>query len=94
MCDFVFKRICYNGLALKQFWQLVFIIPYQVNHDWVSHAFSCYCLNERRYCGREDHRAHLIVGDEVLDGDDVFLETHVEHSVSFVKDEVLNVGDV
>lgn len=73
---------------------MVLVVADQVNHDWVGHAFLGDILDESGHRRRENHGTHLIVGNEVLDGHDVFLKAHVEHAVALVEDEKLYAGNV
>lgn len=80
--DFVTDRSWHLGLSLTN----------KVNHNWVFHVFSGYLLNVLRHSCRKNHS--LGIWHEPLDTDDVLVETHVKHFVSFIKDLVLRAVDM
>jgi hypothetical protein len=84
------KIRCNDGLGPELCWQLVFAITNEVDHDRVVHGLLSNILDERGDGGREDHGAKILVSAVVLNGDDIILKSHVEHSVSFIQDEVFN----
>ena len=68
------------------------IFSNQVKHDRILHIPSGNFLNICGYRSRENHGLGL--RHEPLDFNDVLLETHVEHLVSFVKDLIFGSFDI
>ena len=64
----------------------------QVKHDWILHVPASYFLNICGYGSRENHGLGL--RHEPLNFNDVLLEAHIEHLVSFVKDLIFRTFDI
>lgn len=85
------KAVGQNGHALQLIRQLVLLVTHEVDHDRIRHALLGYLLDEVGHRSRKNHGSAVIVFDTLLYLRDIVLETHVEHTITFVKDEILNL---
>lgn len=74
--------------------QLVLAVADQVDHDWRLHTISGDLLDEVGHSGREDHASDVLAAERPLNLDYVVLETHIEHPVSLIKHEEINLRQV
>ena len=94
MSNFAAKWTWDNGTIFKLAWKLGFVIANKINHHRIFHALLGYFLDKSWDCGRKYHASNFFIGTFLLDLLDIVLETHVKHTVAFIKDKVLNFREV
>ena len=89
---FMIKSIDHDHLVFKLRRQLSLIVSNQVDHHWIFHALGSQFLDELRHRRRENHRPAFWIPDMILDPAYVFLETHIKHAITLVKNKVIDIG--
>lgn len=89
---FLVVALAENDIMADRVGNLSCILSNHINHYWTLHVLLSDLLDVLRDSRREDHR--LCFGHVALDLNDVFLESHVEHFITFVEDLELRATDV
>lgn len=80
-----------NCLVFNAFRYLIGVVADQINQNRILQLGFREFLYVGRDRRREDHAVNLTFLEVLLDLEDVLLESHVEHLVTFVQDLILHV---